>query len=1120
MKCNYKWIFIRISDNYYIRKYVCIIKKVKTLMKGRFFSSNTNFLCLSIILLLLTHGNIFPQTNWYLDSLTIQLSKARNPQDSVICLTRIIWEITSTQSDLAFNYGKKSLQLSNRIQNQETIAEIYDAVAFTYWAKKDLAKTKEYYGKALRIANKYNYKFRIGWEYYHLAEIAKDERDVKSVIEYSQKSKKAWKELNYFDMVLKNDWLIFGLDKNKWKADADTIIHDINIALKQTSNSGIQMDLYSDLIHLYGKLDNKKQSIIYALKVLDLAEHFNNEKAIYNAYQQIAVYLRDSQHNYEVALLYYQKILELCKSPKLELTKAFVLNDIGQVYKLMNNETLALSYFNQSLEIGLRKNHKHTIANAYKSIGEFYYLKKNYDESLTNYKKCYEIGCDKCPRIAFHHVLLDIGNVYLISGDNNNALKYFNKSLNLADSSNALSEKAASLEAIGDYYKKNNNLEVALKNYNDALLLAASVHSLSLKKEITSKLSIVFREKKDFKKAYEYLTLSNIVSDSLDKITQIENISRLETKFELENIKIQANAELEKQVQLKYFFIIGFVLMSTLGFILYRGYRQKRKDNKILESQKQQLEKLATKVHKADEEKISFFTNISHELRTPLTLILGPTEKLLSENQKNENLSSSLEMIRRNALQLYNYINQLLDLRKLESGKEMLKVFRTDVYNICKTICSSFSIMASERNITVNFIPEEEKIVGWLDKSILEKILNNLLSNATKYTNAGGEINVYLYSKKSNENEIEEIKIVVSDNGVGIPEEQLKYIFDKYFQVANTNSGKSNGTGLGLAYTKELIELHKGKIIAESIINQGTTFIVTLPVKDKFYSESEKSKEEFISGDEIDSIGVNKLIEEQQTMLIIEDNADMREFIKTIFDKEYAIYEVEDGAAGFKMAYKYIPDIIISDIMMPGMNGLEFCSKLKNNIYTNHIPVLFLTAKTGDENEIKGFKTGADDYLTKPFNSEVLKIRIQRLIESRERLRQYFTKEFILNPSEVKLDSPENEFIRRAVKAVEYNIANPKLNVELLIEILGVSRTQLFRKLKAITGYSANQFIRNIKLKRAAQLLRKESYNITEVLYLSGFNSPSYFTTCFKEVYGCLPKEYLTKSEEPSILVN
>jgi signal transduction histidine kinase/DNA-binding response OmpR family regulator len=1091
------------------------------------------------------------QTSPNVDSLKQALLKARNVEDSTGILTKLTWYTAESNPDEKYRYGMKAFELSKRIKNKERLAEIYDAVALVYWVKQDRKTAREFYAKSLDIGEKYNFIRRVAWGSYNLAQLFELENKTVEARTYALKSRAAFKQMNNIAMTIYSDWIIVRSYNKTQNAYVDSTINDYEIAESRTIDTELRLDQYLNLIILYGWKENKSKSMFYAMKVLDLAEETKNDKAIIKAYYQIGDYLRDYQHNYDVALLYYQKILDLSERNKIKTGIPGVLIDIGNVYKLMGKDSLAYINFNKSLEIAKEINHRHSIANAYKSIGEISYEKKNYKKALTYYMKCWETGCDKCPRITFHKVLIDIGNVYLNEKDYHNAERYFRKSLLLADSANTNYERAVSYSALADIFMSQNNPGSAVNCFHTALNLATEVNALSLRKEISSKLSKAYKQQNNFQKAFEYLDLSNTLTDSLNKMSEAENLSRLETKFEFQNMKmqkelelkesrIQANVEIDKQTQQKYFFIIGFILVTVLGLVVYRNFRRKRADNLILELQKKQLEELSEKIHEADQKKLNFFTNISHEIRTPLTLILGPVEKLIKESLSNHDSSTLLNIIRRNTLQLYNLINQLLDIRKLDTGNVRLNVSHGDITGYCKGVYSTFIHLAEEKDIIFDFNATEEKLVGWFDKDIIEKTLNNLFSNAFKYTPRNGKINVSISAVSSNEQEISRVKIIVSDNGKGIPEDQVQYVFDRYYQVENSNTGFNTGTGIGLAYTKELIELHKGEISIDSRINQGTTFSILLPIDESFYSETEKSinsngvKE--IDSDNVRQKYLQQLIEpeietienfiltnqisERKMMLIIEDNADLRTFIKSIFKEDFEIIEASDGTAGLRWATELIPDVIISDIMMPGMNGLELCNKLKNSIHTNHIPILILTAKAGEGDEIEGLKTGADDYLTKPFNSEILEMRIKRLISSRERLKEYFAREFLLNPKEVKLTSLDDEFLKRAVQIVEENISNPDLNVEMLMNKLGVSRTQLFRKLKAVTNYSASQFIRNIKLKRAAQLLQYKSYNITEVLYLSGFNSPSYFTACFKEMYGCLPKEYHSRIDDTSVIAN
>jgi signal transduction histidine kinase/DNA-binding response OmpR family regulator len=1074
-----------------------------------------------------------------LDSLKFALSKTRSVEDSIRLLCEIAWKNTQVDSVATLKYGTLALRLSERVQSNELIAEAIDATATGYWTNGNLEKAKELFIKTIRMGQQYNLPMRTAWGNYNLARLSLQQGNIPEAMEQALKSRVAFKQLNNLRMVIYNDWLLLKGKKKNNNAYIDSTINDYKLAESVTTIPSTLLDQYLQLIYLYGERENKTQSMLYALKAMEMAENINDQKSLVKVYCQIGNYLRDYQHNYEVALLYYQKIQELNSASKSDLEIASVFIDIGITQKFLGNDSLALSSYYKSLAIADHMSHRHMQSNAYKCIGELYYQNAEYTQALKCLLKSYEIGCDWCPQIAFHSVLVDAGNVYLREKDYAQAQTYFKKSMLLADSAHAPYEQAVSQSAFADLYAITKRPTLALANLHAALGNAVAANSLSLQKEITLKMSRMCRTAGNFPKAYEYLNRYNRIADSLKTVSEADNMARLETKFEFQNLKLQkeaelkehqltADAEISRQKQIKYLFISAFVFMTALGAVILSGYRRKKNYSISLEEQKKKIEEMSEKVHEADQQKLNFFSNISHELRTPLTLILGPTEKLVKDHSSNREALPLLQIIQRNTLQLYNLINQLLDIRKLDTGNIKLQVSKGNITEYCRGVYSTFAHIAEVQDIRYTFSTPAERIDGWFSEHIVEKSMNNLLSNAFKYTPHGGEINVSLSPIPSKEQDAARIKISVRDNGKGISADQVQYVFDRYYQVENSNTGFNTGTGIGLAYTKELVNLHKGEILVESTPSQGTVFSMTLPICDTDYTMDEKVlpsdyREE---NDTVDirhkylehvlpgraDIGQDEdqdyAQEDSPVMLIVEDNSDVRTFVRHIFTDQFLIHEAEDGTKGFQMAVELIPDVIISDIMMPELNGLELCKKLKNTLQTNHIPVLVLTAKAGDEHELAGLQIGADDYLTKPFNSDILQARIHRLLDARKATREYYLREFLLTPKEVDAPSPEDEFVRRAVKVVENHIAHPDLGVELLMKELAVSRTQLFRKLKAVTNYSANQFIRIIRLKRAAQLLEQHTYTITEVLYLSGFNSPSYFSACFKEMYGCLPKDY------------
>jgi signal transduction histidine kinase/ligand-binding sensor domain-containing protein/DNA-binding response OmpR family regulator len=563
------------------------------------------------------------------------------------------------------------------------------------------------------------------------------------------------------------------------------------------------------------------------------------------------------------------------------------------------------------------------------------------------------------------------------------------------------------------------------------------------------------------------------------------------------------------------YILISFSILWVLRYIILQRERFSRK----LELERME----ANKIHEVDMMKLRFFTNISHEFRTPLTLILAPLEKpfhLLNP----EKLEITYKLIYRNAYRLLRLINQLMDFRKLEGGGLKLEASQNDIIKFVNEIASLFNYEANERNIEFQVISKEESLLVWYDSDKLDKLLYNLVSNAFKFTPDGKKITIYIDAK-----DVEAqlkfglkkfIEIIVEDSGIGIQAEELPKIFDRFYQADSTQ--KNMGSGIGLALTKELTELHHGDIRVESEPNKGTRFILLLPMgKDHLesYQLTEKSngsdlKTEILHYQEVPDSSIvpedngKGGVKKQPVMLIVEDHADLRLFIKHEFMSSYKITEANDGIQGYEMALELIPDMIISDIMMPGMGGIELCKKLKTDERTSHVPIIMLTARSSEEQMVEGLETGADDYMTKPFSVSVLRARVNNLIESRLLLRKQFSK--LPDISQVVTTTTlDQKFLERASKIINQHLGDSDFDAHQFASEIGMSRSQLYRKIQALTGYSVNEFIRNNRLKKAAELLIKtDEHNITETAYIVGFKEVTYFVKCFATYYGVSPSKY------------
>jgi len=565
-------------------------------------------------------------------------------------------------------------------------------------------------------------------------------------------------------------------------------------------------------------------------------------------------------------------------------------------------------------------------------------------------------------------------------------------------------------------------------------------------------------------------------------------------------------------------------VIYTLGFfaILWFIVSEVRRRDKM--KARLQLEHLELrKMQELDQMKTQFFANISHEFRTPLTLILGPLKQMY-DGIFNGDPQNVYEMMIRNGNRLLKLINQLLDFSKLEAGVIPLQAVETDFISFSKMIFANFETTAQTRNIRYFFQSDTSELMLYLDLKHMEKVILNLLSNAFKFTQDKGEIFLKI-SKNIEDNVIDQgegiVEMQVVDTGIGIESDNIPYIFDRFYQVEGTNTKLHEGTGIGLALVKELVKLHHGSVHVVSNKGIGTTFIIHLAL-----GKSHLKSEELSISKNYDNTTSSRpylketLVETElhenniKIILIVEDNPDMRKYIQGNLSESFQIIEAKNGEDGLNEATNVIPDLIISDVMMPKMDGYELCQKLKTDERTSHIPVILLTAKADKKSKLEGLEIGADDYLIKPFNMEELQIRIQNLIEQRERLRQRFGKDITLQPKDLAITSADEKFLNRAIKIIDENIEETEFNAEQFSREIGLSRSQLHRKLKALTDQSAIEFIRSYRLNYSRQLLDKKYGNVAEISYAVGFNNPSYFAECFKKQFGYLPSKMLKGEPE------
>jgi signal transduction histidine kinase/AraC-like DNA-binding protein len=541
-------------------------------------------------------------------------------------------------------------------------------------------------------------------------------------------------------------------------------------------------------------------------------------------------------------------------------------------------------------------------------------------------------------------------------------------------------------------------------------------------------------------------------------------------------------------------------------------------------SQKNEIIEMTEKIKEADENKLNFFTNISNEFRTPLTLIMGPVEHML-ENLGNKNdVRDHLKVVYRNSLRLLRLINDLLNFRKIDTHSMKILYSNGDIIRFVRDIVDAFKDFSKEKKINLRFTSSIDSYTTWFDPSKLEIIFYNLISNAIKFNNINGLVNVSVLLDEGGET----IEFVIEDNGIGIEEGTLNHIFEKFYHIESSNYIHKAGFGIGLLLTKEMIDLLKGDIKVKSSKEKGTRFKIILPILSEadlgeskniiIYSENEPQFSpplisQYINEPEADDISVASKSSKQekhvQKILVIEDNFDMRNYIKTCLSDNYNVFEADNGVSGINKTKEIQPNLIITDIMMPEMDGIEFCRIIKEDFVTSHIPVILLSALTTFEMQIEGLETGADAFIVKPFNKKYLLTCIRSIITSREKLRKTFQVRINIEPKEITTTSLDEVFLQNAKEIVEENIDNPDFGLNELIKSLGMSRTLVHMKFTELINCSTGEFIRQIRLKRACQLLKQSTFRVSDICYMVGFSDPHHFSKVFKKYYGFTPSEYI-----------
>ncbi len=836
------------------------------------------------------------------------------------------------------------------------------------------------------------------------------------------------------------------------------------------------------------------------LKIISIALNLKDSVSIAKGYKSLAQNY-SNQGDVEAALTYHFKA-DTFMINDISIDRAENYHNIGIIYKGLENHSSAIVYYKEALKIYRKIDGNYGESSILASLGSIEYEAGNYLKAKDYLLKAHEFFINYNDPRQLASVKNNLGRTEIKLGNYELALELYNAALTLVKDMEGSVVLSNVLMGLGETHGVLNNVDLSVSFYEKALKSAYKLgefNSIALAQEAVAN---AYYRKGDYQKAFEHIRNNQNYKDSINTVKSDQVIHELGEKYqnekkqqEIELLSAQnllASQQKKNQLLVLVAVAIGLALLSVFLFILYSNRK-----------------KTAKKLKELDATKSNFFANISHEFRTPLTLIKSPVEDQLLEEGLSEHQRQRMNLINNNADRLLSLVDQLLDLAKLEAGSFKLKVQETSILPLFSALTSTYEYVAKQKGLgfEVNF--DENLGIGWVDEDVLDKVLSNLLFNAIKYAKNDGNISLSAKLVASN------IDLIVQNS---INEFQLLNT-EKMFDRFERGNEVMQGTGIGLALVKELIELHKGRINAKQ---EGTDilFEVVIPIHKNAYLKSErvpilhgdpisKSFKQVNVDDNAIQLDEKEVIDaDEALLLIVEDNADLAGVIRNQFKDEYTVLIASNGEEGIQKAIKYVPDLIISDIMMPKQDGIQLTQKLKSDERTSHIPVILLTARADDKDQLTGIATGADAYVTKPFNKELLVTRVKKLIEERNRLRKKYSQEVILLPKEIAITSADEKFLNNIQRIIEHQLTDAEFNAEMFSKEMGMSRMQLHRKLKALLGVTTSEFIRTERLKTAAHLLKQSDANVSEIGYAVGFNDPSYFTRCFKEHYGVSPKEY------------
>ncbi len=930
----------------------------------------------------------------------------------------------------------------------------------------------------------------------------------------------------------------------------------------------LQFDAFNNLGRAYSHLTIYDTSEIYYTRALMLQKELGNIRYQAGILRNLGNNAARS-NNLEKALNYYEEGLMLMQETKDKGGEAIFYQMMGYSCFVMGYLPQSLEYYQTAMTIHQEAKNWRAVADCCDALSEVYLSMEDDEQALYYIEKSFTFWEKSGTKILKSHLLFRKGKVYMLKEDYETALQYLNQSLfwvkkenqaiesanhyfnlgtcyeklNRQDSalvffqealivsreSNELFIKSMTLKNLGSIHFKQGNTDQAIAELDEALKVATDSGNKELEMEASEVLYRIYKSLNFNDQALNYLETTRSLQDSLFNEKNVKKIARLEADYQFEQEKQQIAFERKQEIQEQQKFqhilytILAVAILFIVAAVWYNRSKQRANEhlsklNEELKEQKTVIEAQKEKLEELDEAKSRFFTNISHEFRTPLTIISGMIEQIKAK--PDVWLDKGTQMIKQNSDNLLHLVNQILNLRKLESQNMEVNLVQGDVFQYLRYITESYQSYAQNKGIQLHFLAAQSSIQMDYDSDKLLRIISNLLSNAIKFTPYDG--NIYFHIDQKSEKDGQWLQIRIEDTGDGIPKDRLANIFDRFYQVDDSSTRKGEGTGIGLALTRELVKLLNGKIEVQSEIGKGTIFFVKLPITTNSIIKDEAStlleKDETIMPPTVfageppskTTAATEVLLPFESesslpNLLIVEDNPDVIQFLVACLEDEYQLHIARNGQEGIDEAIEQIPDLIVSDVMMPEKDGFELCDTLKQDERTSHIPIILLTAKADLDSRISGLERGADAYLTKPFEQKELLIRLKKLLELRKRLQERY-KTFDFKPfEEENPTSREDAFLIKVQKLIEENISDDNFGNVQLAKKMNLSESQLYRKIKALTDKSPVPFIRSVRLYKGKELLQSTEMNVSEVAYEVGFTDPAYFSRVFSKEFNISP---------------